>query len=82
MEVQKNQDKKDFHLKARKVSLIGKITGGIILVVGFVLKSLGIFDCDVDDLIKVSFSIVAIFAPIDLNISLDKFLHKEKENVS
>lgn len=64
-------------LKAKKVSLFGKIIAGMILLVGFVLKCLHIFDCEVDELIKVSFAILAICAPIDINISLDKFLKKE-----
>lgn len=64
-------------LKAKKVSLFGKIIAGIILLVGFVLKCLHIFDCEVDELIKVAFAILAICAPIDINISLDKFLKKE-----
>ena len=69
------EDKKE--LKAKKVSLIGKIISITILLVGFVLKCLRIFDCAVDDLIKVAFAILAICAPIDINISLDKFLKKE-----
>lgn len=65
-------------LKAKKVSLIGKIVSGTILLVGFVLKCLHIFDCEISDLIKVSFAILGICAPIDFNISLDKFLNKEE----
>lgn len=67
----------DKGLKAKKVSLAGKIIAGVIILVGFVLKCLHIFDCEVDDLIKVGFSILAICMPIDFNISLDKFLKKE-----
>ena len=73
-DIQKEEKKE---LKAKKVSLIGKIISITILLVGFVLKCLHVFDCEVDDLIKVSFSILAICAPIDINISLDKFLKKE-----
>lgn len=65
-------------LKAKKVSLIGKIVGGSFIFVGFILKCLGIFECETDDLIKVGFAIMAIFAPIDINISLDKFLKKDE----
>lgn len=75
MEENKVEEKKE--LKAKKVSLFGKIIAGIILLVGFVLKCLHIFDCEVDELIKVAFAILAICAPIDINISLDKFLKKE-----
>lgn len=75
MEETKTEEKKE--LKAKKVSLFGKIIAGVILLVGFVLKCLHIFDCEVDELIKVAFAILAICAPIDINISLDKFLKKE-----
>jgi hypothetical protein len=74
---QENQETEKKELKAKKVSLVGKIIAGIILLVGFVLKCLHIFDCEVDELIKVAFAILAICAPIDINISLDKFLKKE-----
>jgi len=71
----KTEEKKE--LKAKKVSLVGKIIAGTIILIGFILKCLHIFDCEVDDLIKIGFSILAICAPIDINISLDKFLKKE-----
>ena len=67
-------------LKAKKVSLFGKIIAGIILLVGFVLKCLDIFNCEVDELIKIAFAILAICAPIDINISLDKFLKGGNSN--
>ena len=69
-------------LKAKKVSLFGKIIAGIILLVGFVLKCLNIFNCEVDELIKIAFAILAICAPIDINISLDKFLKGGNENAA
>lgn len=72
-------EKEKKELKAKKVSLVAKIVGGSTLFVGFILKCLKIFDCEVDDLIKVSFAIMAICAPIDFNISLDKFLKKKEE---
>lgn len=75
---EENQEKEKKELKAKKVSLIGKIIAGVILLVGFILKCLHVFDCEVDELIKVSFAILAICAPIDFNISLDKFLNKKE----
>ena len=75
--LQENQETEKKELKAKKVSLVGKIIAGIILLVGFVLKCLHIFDCEVDELIKVAFAILAICAPIDVNIALDKFSKKE-----
>lgn len=77
MEEKETTETNEKGLKAKKVSLVGKIIAGVILLIGFVLKCLHIFDCEVDELIKVSFSILAICAPIDFNISLDKFLKKE-----
>lgn len=74
---EENSEKEKKELKAKKVSLFGKIIAGMILLVGFVLKCLHIFDCEVDELIKVSFAILAICAPIDINISLDKFLKRD-----
>ena len=68
------EEKKE--LKAKTVSLIGKIVGALLILVGFILKCLHIFDCEVVDLIKVGFAVMAVFAPIDVNISLDKFLKK------
>lgn len=75
--VTENEEKKEKRIKAKTVSLFGKIIAGIILLVGFVLKCLNIFNCEVDELIKIAFAILAICAPIDINISLDKFLKKE-----
>lgn len=74
---EENQEKEKKELKAKKVSLIGKIIGGLIILIGFILKCLRIFECETNDLIKVGFAIMAVFAPIDFNISLDKFLNKE-----
>lgn len=64
-------------LKAKKVSLVAKIIGALVILIGFVLKCLHIFECETDDLIKVGFAIMAICAPIDINISLDKFLKRD-----
>lgn len=75
---EENQEKEKKELKAKKVSLIGKVIAGVILLIGFILKCLHIFDCEVDELIKVSFAILAICAPIDFNISLDKFLNRKE----
>ena len=52
MAEEKIDEKKE--LKAKKVSLFGKVLALTILLVGFVLKCLHIFDCEVDELLKVS----------------------------
>lgn len=72
-----NEEKKEKRLEAKTVSLIGKIVGGLIILVGFILKSLHILDCEIDDLIKIGFAEMAVFGTIDLNIALDKFLKRE-----
>lgn len=63
-------------LKAKTVSLIGKIVGGSTMLIGFILKSLGVFDCEINDLIKIGFAMMAVFGTIDINIALDKFIKK------
>lgn len=64
-------------LKAKTVSLIGKIIGGSVILIGFILKAFGVWNCEVNDLIKVGFAEMAVFGTIDINIALDKFLKKE-----
>lgn len=63
-------------LKAKTVSLIGKIIGGSIILIGFILKAFNIWNVEVNDLIKVGFAEMAVFGTIDINIALDKFLKK------
>lgn len=76
-EINEEPETKSKELKAKKVSLAGKIVGGSIILIGFILKCLKVFECETNDLIKVGIAIMAVFAPIDFNISLDKFLNKE-----
>lgn len=65
-------------LKAKNVSLISKIVAALVLLVGGVLKWTGVFkDCEISDLCKVGFCIMAYFGTIDANIALDKFTKKE-----
>ena len=64
-------------IKAKDVSLAAKIVGGLVILVGFVLKCLNIFDCNTNDLIKVGFAIMAICCTVDINIMIDKFVKKE-----
>lgn len=65
-------------IKAKTVSLIGKIVGGVIILVGFILKAFKVWECDINDLIKIGFAEMAVFGTIDLNIALDKFVKKEE----
>ena len=66
-------------LKAKTISLIGKIVGGSIILVGFILKAFGIWNVEVNDLIKIGFAEMAVFGTIDINIALDKFIKKGDE---
>ena len=70
---------KEKGIKAKTVSLIGKIIGGSIILVGFILKAFKIWDCEVNDLIKIGFAEMAVFGTIDINIALDKFIKRGEE---
>jgi hypothetical protein len=64
-------------LKAKTVSLIGKIVGGSIILIGFTLKCFHVLDCEINELIKIGFAEMAVFGTIDINIALDKFLRRD-----
>lgn len=67
-------------MKAKTVSLIAKITAGAILLVGSVLKWLGIFpNCEIKELCTVAGTLAALFVTVDTNIALDKFRKQEEE---
>ena len=65
-------------IKAKTISLIGKIIGGEIILIGFILKALNIWNVEVNDLIKIGFAEMAVFGTIDINIALDKFIKKDE----
>lgn len=61
-------------IKAKTVSLIAKIVGGAVVLVGAILKWLGIFSsCEISDLCTVGFTIMGIFGTVDLNLMAEKF---------
>lgn len=61
-------------LKAKTVSLVAKIIGGSVVLVGAILKWLGIFTaCEINELCVVGFSIMGIFGTVDLNLLAEKF---------
>ena len=70
------EKKEETGIKAKTVSLIGKIIGGSILLIGLVLNAFGVWNVDINDLIKVAFSEMAVFGTIDINIALDKFIKR------
>lgn len=66
-------------MKAKTVSLIAKITAGAILLVGAVLKWLGIFtNCEIKEICTVAGTLAALFVTVDTNIALDKFTKPEE----
>ena len=68
------EEKKETGLKAKTVSLLAKIVAGAILLIGAVLKWIGVFNnCEISELCTVSGTFVALFTTIDVNIALDKF---------
>lgn len=61
-------------LKAKTVSLVAKITGATVVLVGAILKWLGIFSsCEINELCVVGFTIMGIFGTVDLNLLAEKF---------
>lgn len=75
MEEEKKTEEKG--IKAKTVSLIGKIAGAIIIVGGAVLKWLNVLpSAEINDIVKVGFCTMGIFSTIDINIMIDKFMGK------
>ena len=68
--------KEEKGIKAKTVSLIGKIIGGAILLIGLTLNAFKVWEVPINDLIKVAFAEMAVFGTIDINIALDKFIKK------
>ena len=61
-------------MKAKDASLIAKIVAGAVLLIGAVLKWLGIFtQCEISELCTVAGTLAALFITVDTNIALDKF---------
>lgn len=61
-------------IKAKTVSLFAKIVGGLVVLVGAVLKWLGIFTaCEINELCVVGFTVMGIFGTVDLNLLAEKF---------
>lgn len=66
------EEKKE--LKAKTVSLVAKIVGSSVVLVGAVLKWLGIFTaCEINELCVVGFTVMGIFGTVDLNLLAEKF---------
>jgi uncharacterized membrane protein len=73
------EEKKE--LKAKTVSLVAKITGAAIVLIGAVLKWVGVFSsCEINELCVVGFTIMGIFGTVDLNLLADKFTSSGRMN--
>lgn len=71
------KEEKEKGLKAKTVSLLGKIAGGLVILTGHVLKWLDIMpNATSSEIIGCGLAIMACFGTIDINIMLDKFLKK------
>lgn len=67
-------------LKAKDASLAAKISAGVIVVVGAILKWLGIFsNCDINELCVVGFTVMGLFGTVDINLMLEKVFGKKAE---
>ena len=75
-ETKEEEIKEEKGIKAKTVSLIGKIIGGAILLIGLTLNAFKVWEVPINDLIKVAFAEMAVFGTIDINIALDKFIKK------
>ena len=61
-------------IKAKTVSLIAKIVGAGIVLIGAIFKWLNIFtSCEINELCVVGFTIMGIFGTVDLNLLAEKF---------
>ena len=78
-EAKAEEIKEEKGIKAKTVSLIGKIIGGAILLIGLVLNAFKVWEVPINDLIKVAFAEMAVFGTIDINIALDKFIKRGGE---
>lgn len=78
-EEKENSTNKKKLKKAQLTSLLSKIIGISFLIVMYTLSSLGKVNLDVDDLIKVTVTVVSLCGTIDINIFTDKILSYKKE---
>ena len=61
-------------LKAKTASLIAKIVGALVVLIGAILKWLNIFsNCEINELCVVGFTIMGVFGTVDLNLLAEKF---------
>lgn len=64
-------------IKAKDASLIAKVLAGVIVVVGAILKWLGVFkSCNIGELSVVGFTVMGLFGTVDINLMLEKAFGK------
>ena len=65
-------------LKAKMVSLVGKIVGGVVILGGHILKWIGkLPSATSGEICACGFAIMGVFGTIDINMMIDKFVKKE-----
>lgn len=64
-------------LKAKTVSLLGKIVGGVVILGGHVLKWIGkLPSATSGEICACGFAVMGVFGTIDINLMIDKFVKK------
>jgi uncharacterized membrane protein len=67
-------------VKARDASLWAKIAAGVILLVGSVLKWVGVFtECTINELCIVAFTLAGLFGTVDINLMFEKIWGKKND---
>lgn len=60
-------------IKAKELSLIGKVIGTLFVIAAFIVKIVGQLEISTWDIIQVGLFIFVIYAPIDISKILEKF---------
>lgn len=68
-------------LKAKTVSLVGKIVGGVVILVAHILKWTGkLPEATSTEIVGCGLAIMACFGTVDLNIIIDKFTKRRTDD--
>lgn len=68
------EENKPKELKAKDVSLWGKIVGGLVILIGHILMWLNILpNARSSEICSCGMTIMGVFSTVDLNIMVDKF---------
>lgn len=65
-------------MSAKTLSLIGKVIGVLVILVGHILMWIQVLsNADSQSIIACGFSIMGIFGTVDINIMLDKICNRQ-----